>query len=202
MQPTNRRVRLARASDAARIAEIYRPATEDRGVSFEAIAPDSVEMEERISKTLVRFPWLVVEEGGIIAGYAYASRHRERPAYTWSAEVSIYVDQSLHRGGVGRQLYSTLFGLLRLQGIQSVFAGIILPNPPSLAFHHRMGFVDIARYPHVGYKAGQWCDTVWLQHDIGTHPVPPPPFRPITELLADPAAVALLASGAVRASTV
>jgi L-amino acid N-acyltransferase YncA len=193
---TERRVvRLAIPGDAARLAEIYRPAIEVTGVSFEEIAPDASEMRQRITTVLVRFPWLVVEEAGEIVGYAYASRHRERPAYSWSAEVSIYVDQANHRGGVGRQLYTALFSILALQGFQTVFAGIVLPNPASLGFHRRMGFVDVGRYQRVGFKAGQWCDTIWLQRAIGSHPVPPPPIRPITEVLTDPAFPAAVAPG-------
>jgi phosphinothricin acetyltransferase len=189
---------LARPADAARLAEIYRPAIEDTGVSFEDVAPDASEMRERVARTLVRFPWLVVEDDGVVAGYAYASRHRERPAYTWSAEVSIYVDQVNHRSGVGRQLYTTLFEIVALQGIQAVFAGIIEPNPASLAFHRRMGFVEIGRYPQVGFKAGHWCTTIWLQRVVGSHPVPPPPFRPIPELMHTPELAARLAGAGFR----
>ncbi len=197
---TERRLlRLAAPGDAARLAEIYRPAIEETGVSFEEVAPDASEMGERITRVLARFPWLVVEDAGTIVGYAYAGRHRERPAYSWSAEVSIYVDQVKHRGGVGRQLYTALFAILARQGFQSVFAGIVLPNPASLGFHHSMGFADVGHYRQVGFKSGAWCDTIWLQRAIGNHPVPPPPIRPITELLADPAFAAILARGSANA---
>lgn len=194
-------IRLGVPADATRLAEIYRPAIEAPGITFESIAPDASEMRERLAKTLVRFPWLVMEDRGRVIGYAYASRHRERPAYTWTAEVSIYVDQATQRGGVGRQLYTALFALLVLQGIQSVLAGVIQPNPESMAFHRRMGFVDVARYEKVGYKAGAWRDTIWLQRGLDSHPTPPPIFRPITEVLESPAAAAILAVGAPRVRT-
>ncbi|HWA17169.1 MAG TPA: GNAT family N-acetyltransferase, partial [Gemmatimonadales bacterium] len=158
-------------------------------------------MRERLTKTLVRFPWLVVEAQGRPIGYAYASRHRERPAYTWSAEVSIYVDQAAQRAGVGRQLYAALFAILELQGIQSALAGIILPNPQSLAFHTGMGFLEVAHYPNIGFKAGTWRETVWLQRAIGAYPSPPPPFRPLPELLGTPAFTAILALGADTPAT-
>jgi phosphinothricin acetyltransferase len=188
-------VRLATTADAARLAEIYRPAIEVTGVSFEQVAPDATEMRERIARVLLQLPWVVVEDAGTIAGYAHASRHRERPAYSWSAEVSIYVDQANHRGGIGRRLYAALFDILVLQGFQSVFAGIVQPNPASLEFHRRMGFVDVGHYHQVGFKSGRWCDTLWLQRAIGSHPVPPPPIRPITDLLTDPAFAAILGRG-------
>jgi L-amino acid N-acyltransferase YncA len=182
-------VRLATVADAARLAEIYRPAVEETGVSFEEIAPDAGEMRERVAKVMARFPWVVVEQGGTVAGYAYAARHRERPAYSWSAEVSIYVDQSAHRGGIGRLLYTALFDILALQGFQSVFAGIVQPNLPSVGFHRRMGFTDVGHYQKVGFKSGRWCDTIWMQRAIGTYTVPPPRIRPLPELLADPGVV-------------
>lgn len=175
-------IRLAVAADAPRLVEIYRPAIEAVGVTFEEIVPDVSEMRERVVKTLLRFPWLVAEEEGVVLGYAYASRHRERPAYTWTAEVSIYVDPASHRGGIGRQLYTSLFARLEQQGIQSVLAGVIQPNPESMAFHRRMGFIEVARYEKVGFKAGAWLDTIWLQRATGARSGPPPVFRSITEL--------------------
>lgn len=186
------RIRLAAQDDGSRLAEIYRPAVEQTGVSFEEIAPDGPEMSRRIAQVLERTPWVVAEDGSAILGYAYATRHRERPAYAWSAEVSIYVDTTRQRSGVGRRLYATLFELLRLQGYQSAFAGIVQPNPVSSGFHRAMGFADVGIYRNVGYKSGRWCDTLWLQRPVGTHPAPPPPLRPLPQLADDPAVTALL----------
>lgn len=179
------RIRLATAADGVRLAEIYRPAIEETGVSFEEIAPDGAEMAERILTVLLRTPWVVAEVDGVITGYAYASRHRERPAYAWSTEASIYIDQTRHRTGVGRRLYTTLFEILALQGFQSVFAGVLLPNPTSAGFHRAMGFAEVGRYQRVGYKAGGWRDTLWFQRPIGSFPAPPAVVRSLPQLPQD-----------------
>lgn len=94
-------LRLATAADAAAIQAIYAPYVRDTAVSFEVTVPTVVEMEARISKTLIEFPWLVwVDEKGAIGGYAYASRHRERAAYQWGVDVTVYVQARGQRGGV------------------------------------------------------------------------------------------------------
>lgn len=175
-------IRLARATDGERLAEIYRPAIEVTGVSFEEIAPDGAEMSRRVTSVLRTLPWVVADHDGDVTGYAYASEHRKRPAYHWSVEVSIYVDTTRHRAGTGRQLYEKLFEILRRQQVQSAYAGIIVPNPASEGFHRSMGFSEVGRYQRVGFKQGRWCDTLWMQRAIGDFPVPPPPFIPLAQL--------------------
>ncbi len=108
-------IRLARAADAAAVAEIYRPVVAGTAISFEIDPPDAAEMERRILSSSSFAPWLVLDEDGV-AGYAYASRHRERAAYRWSVDASVYVRAADRRRGVGRALYSALFELLRVQG--------------------------------------------------------------------------------------
>src|SRR5215475_6508541 len=109
-------IRLAVPSDSIGVAAIYRPAVVDLPTSFELEPPDAAEMSRRIAKTLERFPWLVAEEDSRVVGYAYASPHRTRAAYQWSAEVSAYVDERAQRRGIGRALYEALFRVLVLQG--------------------------------------------------------------------------------------
>ena len=105
-------IRLANADDAPQIAAIYRPFCLDNCVSFETGAPDAAEMAARVGRINRRYAWLVDDAGGIIRGYAYASPHRERAAYRWAVEVTVYVHES-HRGeGVGRALYADLFGIV------------------------------------------------------------------------------------------
>src|SRR5690242_19535389 len=101
-------IRLAAPTDAAAIAEIYRPAVTERATSFEIDPPDAAEMAARIESCLARYPWLVAHEDGDILGYAYASQHRARPAYQWSVDVSAYVSDRAHRRGVARSLYEAL----------------------------------------------------------------------------------------------
>ena len=126
------RIRLARPDDGAALSDIYRPAVADRATSFEVDPPDAAEMARRVAVTLEHYPWLVCEDAGQVTGYAYASRHRERAAYQWAVEASAYVRDTVHRKGVGRRLYESLFRVLALQGYQRAFAGITLPNEASV----------------------------------------------------------------------
>jgi L-amino acid N-acyltransferase YncA len=166
-------IRLATVADAAAIQRIYAPIVRDTVISFELEPPTVEEIGRRIEKTLPDFPWLVDERGGEVAGYAYASRHRERPAYQWSVDVSCYVDERFRGNGVGRGLYVALLGVLRRQGFQSALAGIALPNAASVALHEAVGFESVGIYRNVGFKLGRWRDTGWWQCNLG-EPVPDP----------------------------
>ncbi len=163
-------IRLATPADAAGIAEVYRPAVEDAATTFEEELPDSAEIVRRIEKVLARMPWLVWEEEGTIVGYAYAGPHRERPAYRWTVETSVYVMPGFHRRGVARALYLDLFRRLAEQGFVNALAGILLPNPSSIAFHESLGFTRVGIYPGVGCKRGVWYDTVWYARGLGRLP--------------------------------
>src|SRR2546429_6274572 len=110
------RIRLADESDAAAIAQIYRPIVESTAISFETVPPDREEIVRRLVNTTREHPWLVCEIGGRVAGYAYAAKHRVRSAYRWSVDTSVYVDASCRQRGVGRGLYRSLFGILAAQG--------------------------------------------------------------------------------------
>lgn len=171
-------IRQAEQGDSTQIAAIYRPYCEDNCISFETEAPDAAEVGERIAKNSRLFPWLVDDRGGTIAGYAYASPHRVRPAYRWVAEVTIYVHDRFQGQGVGRALYAELFERLRGQGYFKAYAGIVIPNPPSQSFHESMGFRRVATYPGVGFKHGAWRDAGWWQYDIQPEVDSPPEPRP------------------------
>lgn len=158
------RVRLADPlRDSERVAEIYRPAVEGNFVSFEETAPTAAEVAQRMHKVLARMPWLVAEdESGLVVGYAYASPHRERAAYRWSVDISVYVDPEWQRRGIGRLLYDELLERLRRQGFVNVYAGVTLPNPASVALHEGIGMSRIGVYERVGYKLGEWRDVAWF----------------------------------------
>ena len=149
--------------DAEACAAIYRPFVTDGAVSFEAEPPDAAEVARRIAKLSATHPWLVAENDGDVVGYAYGCPHRERAAYRWTTEVSVYVGNGHHRRGVGRALYSALFGLLERQGYRLACAGITLPNDASLALHKSMGFEPVGVYRGIGWKAGAWHDVSWWQ---------------------------------------
>jgi phosphinothricin acetyltransferase len=170
------RVRLASSeTDAARVAEIYRPAVAGSFISFEEVAPDAAEMRGRMEKVLERLPWLVAEdESGLVVGYAYASPHRERAAYRWSVDISVYVDPAWQRRGIGRLLYHELLERLRGQGYLNVYAGVTLPNPGSVALHEAIGMKRIGVYERVGFKIGEWRDVAWFGMRLAETATNPP----------------------------
>jgi len=150
------------ARDAERVAEIYRPYVADTMVSFEETPPAAAEMAERMRATLAWTPWLVAEnDDGLVVGYAYASRHRDRPGYRWSVDISVYIAGEWQRRGIGRALYAELLPILRRQGFVNVYAGITVPNPGSAALHESIGMTLIGVYEKVGFKFGEWPDVCW-----------------------------------------
>lgn len=176
-------IRAATLADASAILAIYAPFVLNTTVSFEYAVPTIDEFSQRIESIQQRFPYLVAEQNGRIMGYAYASAHRERTAYKWSADTSVYMHPDAHRQGVARQLYATLFDLLCRQGIYNVYAGITLPNPASEAFHRSIGFRPVGVYENVGFKFGVWHSTEWLQMALQPHTESPMPPTPLPELL-------------------
>ena len=186
-------IRLAAPTDAAAIADIYRPAVVDRATSFEIDAPDAGQMATRIESCLARLPWLVADDDGVVLGYAYASPHRTRAAYQWSVDVSAYVSQAAHRRGVGRSLYEAIFRVLALQGFRNAYAGITMPNDASEAFHRALGFTTVGIYRGVGYKLGRWHDVLWLERALApgddTPPIPTIDLASLARSLLDAAIV-------------
>lgn len=155
---------------------IYRPFVEKSAVSFETEVPTVEDFAARIAKALGGWAWLVAEADGRCAGYAYASRHRERAGYRWSAEVSAYVDPEFHRRGIGRALYLELFEDLAGKGYCNAYAGITLPNDASVALHRSVGFEPIGVFRAVGRKFDAWHDVSWWQRPL--RDAPPAPCDP------------------------
>lgn len=177
-------IRLATLSDAAAVAAIYAPYIESTAITFEVTPLSADEMAARMVRMMERCPWLVAEVAGRVVGYAYASPHRERAAYQWSADVAIYLDAQVHRRGIGRALYTALFPRLARQGFVNAYAGITLPNPKSVGLHEALGFEPVGVYQHVGFKMGQWLDVGWwsLQlQPLPADPQPPVPWKEIAE---------------------
>src|SRR5437899_6529948 len=129
------KIRLATRNDAVAIAEIYRPIVVSTPISFEIEPPDEQEIVRRIEKTLTAFPWLVCVNEDRVAGYAYASPHRERAAYQWSVDVSVYVHSDFRRRGVSQALYASLFRIVAAQGYYNAYPGITLSNAGSVGLH-------------------------------------------------------------------
>lgn len=189
------RIRFAQLSDAAALRSIYAPFCEASAVSFESVAPTVEQMAERIARVSVQYPWLVCEFDGRIVGYVYGCAHRERAAYRWSVDVTIYVDANCHRQGIGRALYTSLLAMLREQGYFKAFAGVTLPNPGSIGLHETMGFKPVAVYRGVGFKMGQWRDVGWWQLELQPELTNPAEPTPIDQIRDSQAIAAALAAG-------
>jgi len=166
-------IRAAIPSDGDAVAAIYAPFVQDTVISFEDVAPTPAEMGARIAAA---HRWLVAERAGRVVGYAYGSPHRSRAAYRWSVDVSVYIGPGAQRTGLGRALYERLLADLAEDGFAQAFAGITLPNEPSLGLHRALGFTPVGVYRNVGFKHGAWRDVSWWQRELaGPRPDPPDP---------------------------
>jgi L-amino acid N-acyltransferase YncA len=188
-------IRLATSQDASGIAAIYAPIVESSPTSFEIDPPSAQEMWRRVEETLPNYPWLVYEQQGRVAGYAYASRHKPRAAYAWSVDTSVYIHPDFHRRGIGRALYLALFEILAAQGYCTAFAGVTLPNPASVGLHESLGFQPIGIYRNVGHKHGTWHDVAWWQRPLQPPSATPPPPLSLAAIQVDPRRPQLLTAG-------
>ena len=180
MEISNKIIRLATSKDAAAILNIYAPYIQYTSLTFEQDVPPIKHFENRITDYLKSWPWLICEIDGILAGYAYASRYRERVCYQWSVECSIYIHDDYQQAGIAKALYEGLMEILKRQGIVNVYAVINLPNPKSVNFHERFGFKWFATFDHVGYKLGEWKNVGWWQlmlNELADNPPSPIPFE-------------------------
>ncbi len=172
-------IRLATPEDAASILEIYEPFILNTAVTFETVLPTIENIEHRIISYQQDWPWLVCEIDETIAGYAYATKHRERAAYQWCAESSVYVRENFQQKGIAKALYNALLSILKYQGCRNVYAGITLPNHKSISFHEKSGFSKIADYKNIGYKSGAWHTVGWWElhlNDYSNSPMTPIKF--------------------------
>ena len=187
-------IRVASPQDAQAMLAIYAPYVERTAVSFELTPPSLEEFRGRVETTLRRFPWLAVQQGDRVIGYAYASPLHPRAAYAWSAEASIYLAPDCHGQGVGRRLYDELEKILAAQRVQNLNACIACPVREdefltfgSIRFHERQGYRMVGKFTRCGYKFGRWYNMVWMEKLIGDHrPDQPAPktFEEIREIAA------------------
>ena len=164
-------VRAAAPEDAEQLLEIYTPfvISEDSSlsnVSFELAAPDVEEFRQRIQDISKQFPYLVGEVNGQILGYVYCHPYRERLAYQWAVEVTIYLAPAGQGKGLGSLLYETMEKLLCLQGVTMAYSCITVGNDHSIKMHEALGYRLIGTFTNSGYKNGQWLDTVWLEKQL------------------------------------
>ena len=169
-------IRPVQSSDADFCLSLYSKYVIGSAVSFELEPPSLEEFSIRIDTISKRFPYLVAEENGRVIGYAYASAYRDRLAYQWNVEVSIYVEDNKKKSGIASLLYAQLFSELERMHICKAFAVIALPNEASVNFHTKMGFEIFATYKNVGFKLNQWHDVLWMEKTIQFPETPTTPL--------------------------
>lgn len=177
----------ATPADARELLHIYAPYVERTAITFECETPTEQEFAGRMAAVGAFYPWLVARLDGATMGYAYASRHQERAAYRWNAELSVYVDQGARGEGVGTALYRAALRLLAAQGVRNAYGVVTLPNERSLRLHRAFGFREVGVFRRTGFKLGRWHDVVHLEKSLGDAASPPTEPRRVHAL--DPALV-------------
>lgn len=162
-------IRAAVPADIAAITRIYAEAVRHGTATFELDPPGETEMARRLAAlTAGGFPYLVAQSDGAVAGYAYAGPYRERPAYRFTVEDSIYVATQAQRCGIGRALIERLIAEAQQRGFRQMIAVIgDSRQRASIALHAAVGFRMIGTFDAVGFKFGQWLDTVLMQRPLG-----------------------------------
>lgn len=170
-------IRDAELKDAGYLLEIYSYYVEKTAVSFEYDTPTLPEFQERMKNTMKNYPYLVAEKDGVVSGYAYAGPFVGRAAYNHSCEMTIYLDRTARKCGMGRKLYEALEERLKARGILNLYACIGYPekedeylNRNSAEFHAHMGYTKVGEFHKCGYKFGRWYDMIWMEKMIGGHP--------------------------------
>lgn len=157
-------IRAATSADAEAICAIYNHYIAQTTISFEEEPVTPAEMAQRITDvTAANLPWLVLIDGDMLIGYAYATKWRVRQAYRFSVETSIYLDRHQTGKGTGRMLYEALLAELRQRELHLAIAGIAQPNEASVRLHERLGFKKAAHFSEVGRKFGNWIDVGYWQ---------------------------------------
>lgn len=150
----------ASLSDAESIASIYNHYVHHSIATFEEQPVSAEEMVARMNKVVAQnLPWLILKEDGELSGFAYATGWRERSAYRFSVELTIYLAANAGGKGMGTRLYQALFDELVKLNVHCTLAGISLPNEASVKLHEKMGMKKVAHFSEVGFKFGQWIDT-------------------------------------------
>lgn len=172
-------IREASIADAPRLLEIYDYYVRNTAITFEYDTPSLEEFVARMENVKRRYPYLVIEENGQIEGYAYAGVFKDRAAYDWSCETTIYIDHNERKSGLGRMLYEALEEKLKEIGILNLYACIGYPieedeylTKNSAEFHAHLGYTKVGEFHKCGYKYGRWYDMIWMEKIVGEHRTP------------------------------
>ena len=165
-------IRSATLADIPAMLQIYAPYVLHTGYSFEYAVPTEEEFARRLTHHIHYCPWFVWEENGQVLGYAYGAPAFERAAYSWCAEVSVYLAPQVQGKGVGRKLYAALETVLFRLGYRVIYAIITTENAASIAFHQALGYEKRAEFPGCGIKFGREMGTVWLEKRSAAEGIP------------------------------
>lgn len=169
-------IRASHADDLPQITAIYAHHVLNGTGSFETEAPTLAEMAARRADVLAKgLPYLVAEDEGKVAGFAYGNWFKPRPAYRFSVEDSIYLAPDLHRKGLGRALLTELLARCEAVGVRKVMAVIgDSANAGSVGVHLALGFTQVGVVESCGWKHGAWRDIVIMQKTLGHGDTQPP----------------------------
>lgn len=185
-------IRLAKLEDMESVQKIYAPYVLNTAITFEYDVPSVTEFENRYAAIVQQYPFLVAERAEEVVGYAYAGSFIERQAYDWTAELSIYVKQTLLKKGIGTKLYAELEKILRLQNVQICYACIAFSgldddacfDDTSILFHQKKGFIKIGDFRQCGYKFERWYHMCYMEKRLVPQGTTPKPFIPFSKLYA------------------
>lgn len=174
-------IRMAEVDDSRRIREIYAPYVTETALTLTSKIPTLEQVVQTMIDVKKRYPYLACCIDGEVVGFAYASRHHPHEAYSWNAELSIYIDPDYQGRGIATALYTALFQMLKLQGFCNLYAVITIPNDASVALHRHFGFKELVVMEKSGFKLGRWHDVLWMglripdcQHPVEhVNPLPP-----------------------------
>ena len=182
-------IRQASPEDAEAILRIYAYYVRHTAITFEYDVPTAEAFAQRIRHTLQKYPYLAAVQNGTIVGYAYAGAFKDRAAYDWAVETTVYVDHTLKGCGIGKALYAALEHALYEMGITNLYACIGVPAEPdayltedSLRFHQHMGYQPLGTFHQCGYKFGTWYNMVWAEKCIREHPTEPTHILPFDQI--------------------
>lgn len=176
------RIRMASLEDSEAIQAIYEPYILNTAITFEYEPISSESFKKRMEDIMLKFPWLVYELEGRIVGYAYCSRFKERAAFDWDCECSVYVDEQYHHRGIATSLYRKLFDLVKQQGYYNIYALIEYTHESSIALHKNFGFIETGVYRKTGYKLGKWWDLMIMEKRLQPLDESPKKIKGINEI--------------------
>ncbi|MBQ8278327.1 MAG: N-acetyltransferase [Roseburia sp.] len=183
------RIRVATLADAAALLKIYAPYVEKTAITFDYEVPTVKEFTDKIQRLLKKYPVLVAENADGIVGYAYADSFKNKAAYDWAVETTIYVDENCKKMGIGKRLYEELEQQLRALNIVNLNACIAYPveedeylAKDSVRFHEKLGYRMVGEFRQCGYKFHRWYNMVWMEKHIGEHLANQPKVRWFEEL--------------------